>query len=302
MNTEFLGFYNVENLFPPDQLGKRSSGLKNWNEVRYARKINKIARVFELMKHYNGKIPMLIGLAEISHKSVLEDLLAMPIFGGKYAYIHYDSMDERGVDVALLYHKNKIKIRNTEALPFSFKIEDDIFGNYDTTRDVLRVAISYKNFDFQLFTIHLPSKREKDINAPKRAFILNNIREKIQLISSNEPYLVCGDFNENPTEINMKNFASNLLKNPFEELFNKGEFSVFHKGKGLLFDQCLLSPHWYYKGIPLLYEEAFVFNVEELYNRDKSRRGQPYRTYAGTRYLGGYSDHFPIIVKFSVSL
>lgn len=298
MKAEFLGFYNVENLFPPDEIGQKYSGLKHWDQARYKRKINKIARVFELMKHYNGRLPMLIGLAEISDKKVLNDLLSMPIFDGKYAYIHYDSMDERGVDVALLYHKNKIQVRNSEAIPFSFEIEDDIPNNYDTTRDVLRVAISYGKYDFQLFILHLPSKRDKDINAPKRAFILNHIREKIQQLPSNEPYLVCGDFNENPNENNIQSFAQNILKNPFEQLFLKGKFSIFHRGKGLLFDQCLLSPHWDFPTASLRYEKAFVFDIDELYNRDKSRKGIPYRTYAGSRYLGGYSDHFPIIVKF----
>lgn len=298
MTREFIGFYNVENLFPPDETGGKQSGLKEWNQQRYLRKIHKIARVFELMKHYKHEIPMIMGLAEINSKSVLDDLLAMPVFNSKYAYIHYDSMDERGMDVALLYHRDKIEISQSRTLSFTFEIEDDIPDNYDTTRDVLQVSIRYKNTDLQIFTVHLPSKREKNINAPKRREILDTIRTQILDFHQNDACIVFGDFNENPDENNMQSFSKNLLHNPFLELLHQGQYSVFHKGKGLLFDQCLLSASLFNKHSSLQFQKASVFNVEELYNRDKQYHNQPYRTYAGTRYLGGYSDHFPIMVEF----
>lgn len=295
-----ISFYNVENLFPPDDFQFPKLGLKGWDKPRYDRKIRKIARVFELMKAYNGTLPTLTGLAEVSDASVLEDLLAMPVFADKYAFIHYNSMDERGVDVALIYHKNKIRITNTEAIPFSFEIEDHIPDNYDTTRDVLKVEAEHlqSGVVFQMFVVHLPSKREKDINRPKRRFILDEIKRRIveDFDNQDKAIVVCGDFNENPYESNIQNFAKELLINPFEKLYDGKRFSAFHKGKGMLFDQILLSQHWFSQEFPFQFSEAKVFDVKELFNRDRSRKGQPYRTYAGTRYLGGYSDHFPVLV------
>ena len=113
-NKEWVMFYNVENLFPPDEKfvkgeSKKFSGLKKWNDWRYKHKIHRIASVFEYIKAEKGTLPMLIGLAEIANNSVLEDLLAHSVFEDKYAFVHYDSLDERGVDTALLYDKTKIK-------------------------------------------------------------------------------------------------------------------------------------------------------------------------------------------------
>jgi len=33
---------------------------------------------------------------------------------------------------------------------------------------------------------------------------------------------------------------------------------------------------------------------------ERKFQGRPFRTYAGTRYLGGYSDHFPVYVRVSL--
>jgi exonuclease III len=55
----------------------------------------------------------------------------------------------------------------------------------------------------------LPSKREKDVNAPKRKIILDKLKKKIQDKLSQNPQeniLVMGDFNENPDDANVQSF------------------------------------------------------------------------------------------------
>ena len=308
---ESVMFYNVENLFLPDpkpvhKLDPTKSGLRNWDEKRYANKIFKIGHVAELVKEKSGTLPCLIGLAEIQGKKVLQDLLKNEIFKG-YDFVHYESLDERGVDVALLYNASKIKIEFSEPISFFFEMESGNSSYYDTTRDVLHCRVLYENFPFHIFVLHLPSKREKNINLPKRDYIMKEIRSKIEEISSekDEAVLICGDFNSNPDEETLKiltfddNFNKNLT-NPYYNLYKNNIFSTFYNKNGLLFDQILLSSHFYKSNSSLSFKNAYVFNHEKISSWDRKFMGRPFRTYSGTRYLGGYSDHFPVIVNFEI--
>ncbi|UWX62692.1 endonuclease [Chryseobacterium oranimense] len=305
-----FSFYNVENLFLPDpkpvhRLDPTKSGLKNWDEKRYRNKLFKISHVFQLMKEENGQLPFLIGLSEVSGRKVLEDLVEMAPFNSQYGIVHYNSMDERKVDVAMLYHKDKVEIMDSETITFFFEIINrKNTENYDTTRDVLFSKVKYKGTVINVFIAHLPSKREKDINKPKRDFILNEIHGRILKIISNEQehVILCGDFNENPDDENLvkilyDNNHEKVLVNPFQELFQTRNYSTFHYKSGLLYDQIIMSKSLFAHDV-LSFQSAHIFNSEKISSQMRNFEGRPFRTYAGTRYLGGYSDHFPVFVKF----
>ena len=122
---ELVAFYNVENLFSPDPpavhpLDPTPSGLRNWDERRYRNKIQKVAQVFELMREAEEALPMIIGFSEIQGQSPLDELAVMSPFNSEYGVVHYDSMDERGVDVALLYDKNKLELISSEPITYFF--------------------------------------------------------------------------------------------------------------------------------------------------------------------------------------
>lgn len=307
---ELFSFYNVENLFLPDpkpnhKLDPTNSGLRNWDERKYNNKLFKIAHVFQLMKEENGVLPFMIGLSEVSGKKVLEDLVQLEPFNSEYGIVHYNSMDERKVDVALLYDKNKVEVIDSETITFFFEIISKNTGNYDTTRDVLYSKVKYKGEIINVFIAHLPSKREKDVNKPKRDFILNEIRGRILNIvnEDKENVILCGDFNENPDDENLVKILyddehGKVLENPFQQLFSTRNYSTFHYKSGLLFDQIILSKSFFNDNNGLLFQNAEIFNSEKLSSRDKKFEGRPFRTFAGTRYLGGYSDHFPVFVRF----
>ena len=308
---ELIAFYNVENLFCPDipqihKLDPTASGMQNWDERKYENKLTKIAHVFQLIRESENSLPMLIGLSEVQGRKPLEDLVKLDPFNSTYGIVHYESMDERGVDVALLYDKSKIEIISSEPLTYFFTVEGRNSEYYDTTRDVLLCKVKYAETIINLFVLHLPSKREKDVNKSKREYILKDLHQKVSEISSttNESVLVCGDFNENPDEEMIANFGydnefNKVLLNPYADLFKNGKFSTFHYKNGLLFDQMFLSVNFFNANNPLVFKEAKVFNHEKLSNWDQKFSGRPFRTYAGTRYLGGYSDHFPIFTILS---
>lgn len=306
---ELLSFYNVENLFLPDHKPKHksdptNSGLRNWDERKYQNKLFRIAHVFQLIKEDNGMLPFMIGLSEVSGRKVLEDLVQKEPFNAEYGIVHYNSKDERKVDVALLYDRNKIEIIHSEAITFLFEAEGKGIQNYETTRDVLYSRVKYKQEEIDIFIAHLPSQREKDINGPKRAFILTELRKKILNIMNNDEknVILCGDFNENPDDENLKKILydelnNKVLENPFQQLFLEKRYSAFHYRSGLLFDQIILSESFFNKGSTLSFQDAEVFSSGKISSRDRKFEGRPFRTYSGTRYLGGYSDHFPVFVR-----
>ncbi|SDH59909.1 Endonuclease/Exonuclease/phosphatase family protein [Chryseobacterium taeanense] len=307
---ELLSFYNVENLFLPDppprhKLDPTNSGLRNWDERKYKNKLFKIANVFQMMKEENEVLPFIIGLSEVSGRKVLEDLVKLPPFNSEYGIVHYNSRDERKVDVALLYNKKKVEVVDSEAITFFFEIENKNTEYYDTTRDVLYSKLKYEEEIIHVFIAHLPSKREKDINKPKRIFILNEIQRRIlDIVNDGGNVILCGDFNENPDDENLEKILyddshEKVLRNPFRQLFSTGNYSTFHYKSGLLFDQIILSKSFFKEDNILSFQRAVIFRPEKISSRDKRFEGRPFRTYSGTRYLGGYSDHFPVFVTLS---
>lgn len=311
ISPEIVMFYNLENLFYPadkkkfgDQLPFEGSG--KWNRARYIIKLQHLAQTFELVKSRYHTMPFIAGVCEVQGEKPLFDLLNLDPFGSMFDFVHYDSMDERGIDVALLYDKKSVQILNSETLTFIFEIPDNNPENYDTTRDVLYVKISFKEQIINVFVVHLPSKRENDVNQPKRNFILKELKKKVQEVVQNkvESVIILGDFNTNPDDDDITDLLNvnenEKLVNPFLNLYQKDLFSTYHYANGLLFDQIIFSDDFEKESGILKFQKAEVFNAPQLMSTDRKFSGRPFRTYAGSRYLGGYSDHFPVVAEFSL--
>ena len=101
--------YNVENYFDcvDDSLTDDSEflpgGIRGWNHARYRLKQAHVARVLAAIAGWDT--PALVGLCEVESRKALTDLVRYsPLRSFGYEFIHFDSPDVRGVDVALLYH------------------------------------------------------------------------------------------------------------------------------------------------------------------------------------------------------
>ena len=94
--------YNVENLFDceHDTLKNDSSflphGLHHWNDHHYQTKLNRIAQVIVNISGWESAA--LVGLCEVENKRCLRDL-CYRLRRFHYQYVHYESDDERGIDV-----------------------------------------------------------------------------------------------------------------------------------------------------------------------------------------------------------
>ncbi len=112
-------------------------GKTHWSFAKYKKKVNRVAQV--LLAIGGWEVPELVGLCEIENKGVLEGLTKYsPLARFRYSFVHFDSPDERGIDVALLYQKDKFSVLHSEAIRVPLKD--------DKTRDILYVKVKLAIF------------------------------------------------------------------------------------------------------------------------------------------------------------
>ncbi len=307
-----LVFYNVEKLYDiiddpvTNDDAYTPDGDKKWNEKRYNKKIEDLAKVIFSI---DNSLPDIIGLAEIENKKVLKDLIANPqIQPALYQIAHFDSPDPSGLDVALIYKKNSFKVISKKifAVEFSFDPESEI-------RNILYLkGIALNNDTLHIFVNHWKSRKGND-DGKKRdhsAKIVENAIDSILDINKKSKIIVMGDFNDEPTDdsifekLNANNKRKNTGKSELYNLFydmhnikNEGTFS--RKGKWYMFDQIMVSQELVdtKEGLYVEYDAGKIFKPEWLLVRNpKINEMVPDKTYGGDTYLGGISDHLPVYV------
>lgn len=305
-----FAFYNVENLFDTkddpltldDDFTEMSE--KNWNEKRYQKKLKKLGKtIAQIGFDKIGFPPVLIGLAEVENKLVLQDLLKTKHLKKKgYGIVHRDSPDERGIDNALLYRKDYFKVESTYS--HTVYVTNEL-GERDYTRDVLHVVGSLLGNRIHILVNHWPSRRKgteetamKRITAAeKNVEVMQNIRQE----ELNARIVVMGDFNDDPKSKSISILKENGLYNPMEPLLTmeKGSLSYHHQWH--LFDQIMVS-HNFLKlhDNPFRFDTAVIYHPRELQEYSGKYEGTPFRTYVGKKYLGGISDHFPVYNIFTL--
>lgn len=309
-----IAFYNVENLFDTenDSLifddNRTPEGKDNWTIKRYQKKLSNIAKVLSEIGHdLVGTSPDIIGLCEIENRRVLEDLIQHPsLLSKNYGIIHFDSPDERGIDVALLYKKSVF-------LPTSFAshrlvlLDADDYRDY--TRDQLVVGGLLDDEQFYFTVNHWPSRSGGEARSkPNRiaaAKLNKHITDSIIKLDNSAKIIGMGDLNDDPIDDSLKKVIKTEgikekleegdLYNPMEKLFNKGIGSLAYRDKWNLFDQLFFTPNLLdNKEGKYRFWKAAVFNPPYLISKKGQYKGYPFRTYAGGSYTGGYSDHFPV--------
>ncbi|WP_298901350.1 endonuclease/exonuclease/phosphatase family protein [uncultured Psychroserpens sp.] len=310
--TYTVAFYNLENLFDiyndhskhdDDFLPKAD---KRWTKKRYDRKLFKLSQVISKIGFENTQQPpSIVGLAEVENKNVLRDLIdSKDLESYDYGIVHYNSQDERGIDVALIYDKTVFTVVNSKT--FSIYIEDE-FGEQDYTRDILLVSGVLHSEKVHCIVNHWPSRREGEKESMhKRLKAAQKVVEVIDTIKEEDPnakLLVMGDFNDNPSNESIKFLSEKgALYNPMETMLSYSRGSLNHKFKWNLFDQILFSTNFFeIQKDKLRFDEANIFDEKFLTEYKGKFKGQPFRTYVGKKYKGGYSDHFPVYIQLNVS-
>jgi predicted extracellular nuclease len=308
-DLQTVAFYNLENLFDiyDDQKTNDNDFLptsrKKWTPKRYANKLGKLSfAISNIGKIETGKHPAIVGLAEIENAKVIEDLLASKhLENCHYSYVHYNSLDERGIDVALIYDTTAFEVTYSE--PFRvYLIDED--GEPDYTRDILLVSGFLDGEMIHVIVNHWSSRREgTEETEPKRFAAAEKVLEITRLLNQKfetPKIIVIGDFNDNPSSSSIKKLVDGQgLFNPMEVLHTYSRGTTNHDFKWNLFDQILFTTN-FFEATPntLSFDKADIFDDDFLKLFNGKYKGKPFRTYVGPKYKGGYSDHFPVYAIF----
>jgi endonuclease/exonuclease/phosphatase family metal-dependent hydrolase len=186
--------------------------------------------------------------------------------------------------VALLYRRNSLTLLDSKAR----HIYEDT--TVLATRDIL--LATFMDGEGELLAVlvnHHPSKyggaEESDARRRMAVSTLNHLVDSLK--RADVPRIVAiGDFNDTPDN---DIYGILPMENLSMPLFQSGQGTIRYDGEWELIDQCFVS------GIPASTLE--ILYIPFLMVPDKAHGGQkPLRTYSGPRYLGGVSDHCPILL------
>lgn len=309
-----IGFYNLENLFDtldtPDVLDEEftPNGANHWIGKYYWEKLERMADVIsQLGTALTPDGVALLGVAEVENITVLQDLVKEDkLKDRKYRIVHYDSPDDRGIDVGLLYNPKYFDVVSSR----SVKVDLTPLGGKDT-RDILYVSGYFKGEPMHVMVGHWPSRRGgEEASEPfrkKAASVCKMLADSVRAIDPAAKIVVMGDLNDDPTNASItqvlmsKGKKSEVFENnffsPFYEFYKKGLGTMAWRDAWGLFDQIMLSFQMVNdNGSGFRFYKAEVFNKKFLQQTSGNFRGYPFRTFVGSDYIGGYSDHFPVCV------
>ena len=306
-------FYNLENFFDThnDSITQDDDytafGMKHWGKEKYNTKLNNTYKVIASIGGWEP--PEIIGVCEVENKWVVSEIArGTPLRKYNYKFIHYDSPDSRGIDVAMLYRPDKFTPIFYQPIRIVYP-----FDTASKTRDILYVkGLTTTKDTLHIFVNHFPSKfGGATVSIPKRNYVASVLRSKVDsifTINPNANIVIMGDFNDEPTDESI--FKNLNAKCDTTELKSQDLYKLMCKLKTTekigtnkfreqwsLIDQMIVSTSlakntkkWHVKNY-----RAYIFQAEYLLQTDETYMGvRTFRTYTGPRYTGGYSDHLPV--------
>lgn len=291
-----VAFYNVENLFDtlPDPFRNdrdfTPSGRYRWDTERYRRKLARIARTID-----DAGFDV-VALAETESETAVRDLVAT--LSDDYSFIHRSTSDSRGIDLALLYKGDKF-----------FPDEISQIASR-TSREFLFVRGELIGCETGILVCHMPSKFNDRAYRMRAADRLAEVADSLRFAAGCDRLIILGDLNGELQEAPLRHafgpcrggrVADGTLYDALYATRLNGFGSYCWNGRWLLYDNILVS-ETFLAGTGLHLEDAGVFVRRYLLTGDGSgtpyteKRGYPFRTFSGARYLGGYSDHLPVFI------
>lgn len=297
-------FWNLENFFDWRDGGYSDSdnefssfGQRHWTKGRFYAKCDAVAKALMWTEGEYGRIPDVIGVAEVENRHVLEALLENTSLR-KYGYgiVHHDSPDPRGIDVALLYRKDVFRLVRERPVHVS--------GNPSfRTRDILYVCLEPAVSDRPVHFLvnHHPSKYGgAEVSVPRRKAAVGtmlSVCDSVYRTEGDSAWIISmGDFNDTPDnpllDFGNRDHGSGDLVNMAVPFSEKGEGTIRYKGKREMIDMFIVSPEVAGRSGMEVMHIPFLTVPDNAHPGDK-----PFRTYSGPVYIGGVSDHCPILLK-----
>lgn len=314
--VSLIGFYNLENLYDTvnnpmvDDEEFLPNSARQYNSHIYLDKLDRLSDVVSQMgTDITPDGLALLGVAEIENDTVLTDLARTPkLAKRKWKFVHYDSPDRRGVDVALFYNPKYFSVLHSEPLFVQLPggSKDAFF-----TRDILYVKGVLDGDTIHVFVNHWPSRSGgEERSIPARAAAAGTAKKRIDSLMAINPatkIVLMGDLNDDPVSPSLtkiigakgkiSDVKENEMFNPWYDMYKKGIGTSPYQDAWGLFDQVLVSGGWLNKDQPgYHYSKQVLFNREFLVQKTGKYRGYSKRTWDGITYNYGYSDHFPVYV------
>ena len=299
--------YNVENLFHPkhdsvmidslwvekDDWEWTAEGERRWSYTRYERKVENIARVLTNIGEWDGVD--IAGLQEVENAACLRKL-CYTLRRGEYDFVHYESPDPRGIDVALVYKKSRVDTLNSKPLPIPSPQGRESREEKLETRDILYVCARVDKRDtLHLFVCHLPSQRggaaETEWKRETVKKVLQGAVDSVLAIEPQAKIVIMGDFNGEPKP------SDGLRGVSYREPVNGKETGTHkYQGRWSCLDQFYTSPALDSLSTVRIYDAEWVQEPDEKYLGLR-----PKRTFNGFRYQkDGFSDHLPVVLTTSL--
>lgn len=310
-------FYNVENLFDtldnPDREDDEFTpeGSRRWTNRRYYNKINNLAKVISSVGEWG--FPTLVGICEVENEKTLKDLcLYSPLKKAQYRYLISDSEDIRGINIALLYQRDRFRYLSHESIPVSFPHNPN-----KKTRDILYVSGMILSRDtLDVFVCHFPSRRDGQWETEQdRVYAASVLKAKTDSLFKLRAYpliIIMGDFNDEPGNKSLDKVlqAKEPIVNPQDkQLYNllypirksRSIGSYKYRSQWNFLDQIIVSGTLLNENsrLKMKANTTTIFQPPFILAKDATNGGmRPKKTYHGYKYEGGYSDHLPVYVDF----
>ncbi len=320
-DTLFVASWNLENLFDTiDDPGKNDEEFlpgskKDWTDERLDKKLSNLAKVIRSMN--NNKGPDILGVCEVEHESLLKEMISKYLSNIDYKTAYYESPDSRGIDNGLIFNSDKFKLLSITADTVQLNTGHETRLIFNANLLVLNTTDT-----LHVFVNHWPSRiggvDKTEPNRVKAASTLKNRIDYYYKRNKNSMVIVLGDFNDEPANesisktlgalpfdcdsSSLRNSKNNdILFNLAYRAYKEGEGSYKYRDNWDMLDQMIISDNLVNGKIKYICDSFKIFKPYFLITHSGKYEGTPFPTYGGNRYLGGYSDHFPITSEFVIT-
>jgi predicted extracellular nuclease len=310
----YIASYNVENLFDtvddPDVEDDEEftpAGDKAWNAERLTKKIDNLSAVIKKMNSDKG--PDVLGVCEVENLDCLKLLAkAMVTPGRKYSIVHMDSPSARGIDCAIIFDAERLRLVSSAFHTVPDPAAAPAFAPL-ITRFIVEAHFDVGGKRLTLFMNHWPSQRNPAADRAAAAKVVRARLDQLLAADALADVVVMGDLNDKPGDASVKDelkSTGDLTAATDGRFFNTMAAIAAMPDRGTYvfdnmwetIDHIIVSPG-------LLDAAGFKWKSgsttevkfpEQIFTpKNPKQIPRPNRTYTGNSYHeSGISDHLPV--------